>query len=161
MANGCDLLHKRSSAVGRYVALNVTGSGQPGFAPFTVTQSPSPAALPPAAATQTAIEFGFRGPIVLHDGTTVRAQNHGWLAHMIDLTRVPHAVTGAAVMALLQAGKDNQAFKLLGPNPAFVTLRMAQSSPTFAPGGSAGRYRWSNLRRSGWGRLRRRSTLPW
>ena len=97
---------------GNYVALNVSGSGQPGFAPFTVTQSPSPAALPPAAATQTAIEFAFRGTVV-HDGTTVRAQNNGWLVHMIDLTRVPHAAIGAQVMALLQAGKDNQAFKLL------------------------------------------------
>ena len=47
---------------GSYVALNDTGNGQPGFAPFTVTQSSSPAALPAAAATQTAIEFGFRGP---------------------------------------------------------------------------------------------------
>ena len=47
---------------GSYVALNDTGNGQPGFAPFTVTQSTSPAALPAAAATQTAIEFGFRGP---------------------------------------------------------------------------------------------------
>ena len=65
---------------------------------------------------------------MLHDGTTVRAQNNGWLVHMIDLTRVPHAATGAAVMALLRAGKDNQAFKLLGPNPAFVTL-LGPASP--------------------------------
>ena len=59
---------------GNYVALNITGSGQPGFAPFTVTQSPWPAALPPAAATQTTIEFGFQGPTVLHNESVVRAR---------------------------------------------------------------------------------------
>ena len=47
---------------GNYVALNITGNGNPGLAPFTVTQSSSPAALPNAAATETAIEFAFRGP---------------------------------------------------------------------------------------------------
>jgi hypothetical protein len=113
---------------GNYVALNITGNGQPGFAPFTVTQSPSPAALPPAAATQTAIEFGFQGPTMLHNGTVVRAQNHGWLVHMIDLTRVPHAATGAAVIALMRAGKDNQAFRLLGSNPQHVDL-LGPASP--------------------------------
>ena len=40
-----------------------------------MTQSPSPAVLPPAAAAQTAIEFGFQGPTVLQNGSVVRAQN--------------------------------------------------------------------------------------
>ncbi len=47
---------------GSYVALNDTGNGQPGFAPFTVAQSSAPAVLPAAASSQTAIEFAFRGP---------------------------------------------------------------------------------------------------
>jgi hypothetical protein len=115
-------------APGNYVALNVTGNGQPGFAPFTVTQSSSPAALPPAAATQTAIEFGFRGPAVLHDGTMVRAQNHGYLVHMIFLLRAPHEWTAMQVIALLKAGEDNQAMQLLGPNSAFVGL-LGPASP--------------------------------
>ena len=101
---------------GNYVALNDTGNGQPGFAPFTVTQSTSPAALPAAANTQTAIEFAFRGPSVLHDGTIVRSQNHGYLVHMIDLIRAPHESTAMQVMALLKAGEDDQAMQLLGPN---------------------------------------------
>ncbi len=108
---------------GSYVALNDTGNGQPGFAPFTVTQSTSPAALPAAAATQTAIEFGFRGPAVLHDGTMVRAQNHGYLVHMIFLLRAPHESTALQVIALLKAGEDNQAMQLLGPNSAFIGLQ--------------------------------------
>ena len=113
---------------GNYVALNDTGNGQPGFAPFTVTQSPSPAALPAAAATQTAIEFAFRGPSVLHDGTIVRSQNHGFLVHMIFLFRAPHESTALQVVGLLKLGQDNQAMQLLGPNSAFVGL-LGPASP--------------------------------
>jgi hypothetical protein len=47
---------------------------------------------------------------------------------MIDLSRVPHAATANAVMALLRAGKDNQALQLLGPNPQFVSL-LGPASP--------------------------------
>ena len=90
---------------GNYVALNVTGNA-PAFAPFTVTQSSSPAALPAAAATETSIEFGFKGPKVLHNGTMVRAVNRGWLVHMIDLIGVRNLATAHKVMALLAAGKD-------------------------------------------------------
>ncbi len=113
---------------GSYVALNDTGNGEPAFAPFTVTQSSSPAPLPAAAATQTAIEFAFRGPSVLHDGTIVRAQNHGFLVHMIFLFRAPHQSTALEVMGLLRLGKDNQAMALLGSNSAFVSL-LGPASP--------------------------------
>ena len=113
---------------GNYFALNITGNGNPGLAPFTVTQSPSPAALPAAAATQTAIEFGFRGPTVLHDGTIVRAENGGYLVHMIDMFRVKNAATGRQVMALLRAGKDGQAQKLLGRHVIDAGL-MGPASP--------------------------------
>jgi hypothetical protein len=101
---------------GNYAALNITGNGNPGLAPFTVTQSSSPAALPAAAATQTAIEFNFKGPKVLHDGTMVRAQNGGYLVHMIILIGVRNAAVGRTVMQLLRAGKDRQAQKLVGPH---------------------------------------------
>lgn len=113
-------------APGNYVALNITGMGQPVFAPFTVTQSASPAALPAAAATETAIEFAFRGPSVLHNGSIVRAQNQGWLVHMIDLIGVRNRATGERVMALLRAGKGRKAQKRVsGP---FVSL-LGPSSP--------------------------------
>jgi hypothetical protein len=111
---------------GDYVALNITGMGTPGFAPFTVTESPAPAALPAAKATETAIEFGFEGPTVLHNGTIVRAQNQGWLVHMIDLIGVRNAATGQEVMALLRAGKDRQARKLV--SKTFVSL-LGPASP--------------------------------
>ena len=105
---------------GNYVALNITGNGNPGLAPFTVTQSSSPASLPAAAATQTAIEFGFRGPSVLHTGTIVRAQNGGYLVHMVIAVGVKNAATGRRVMALLRAGKDRAAQRLA--NRQFITL---------------------------------------
>ena len=107
---------------GNYVAVNTAGNGHSGFAEFTVTQSSSPASLPAANATQTALEFGFTGPSVLHDGTIVRAANGGWLVHMINLIRVPNATVGRTVMSLLRAGKDHQAQKLLGTSPVFVSL---------------------------------------
>jgi hypothetical protein len=101
---------------GNYVALNITGNGNPGLAPFTVAESASPAALPTAAATETAIEFTFRGPRVLHDGTIVRAQNGGYLVHMVIGIGVKSAATGRQVMALLRDGKDGKAQKLAGRN---------------------------------------------
>jgi len=107
---------------GNYVALNDTGNGQPGFAPFTVTSASSPAALPPARTTQTAIEFGFRGPTVLHEGTIVRAVNHGYLVHMIALAGVRDAATGRAVMALLAKGEDRKAEKLTDGSFASLLL---------------------------------------
>jgi hypothetical protein len=124
---------------GAWVALNVTGNS-PAFAPFTVTQSASPAALPAAAATQTAIEFGFRGPTVLHDGTIVRAVNGGWLVHMIQLIGVKSRSNGQKVIALLKAGKDNKASKLatnsfvslIGPaSPGAMQQQVLQAKPGY------------------------------
>jgi hypothetical protein len=101
---------------GDYVALNVSGNGAGGFAPFTVTASSAPAALPAASATQTAIEFGFKGPSVLHDGTVVRVQNAGYLVHMIVGFGVKNRAVGRQVMALLEAGKDGKAGRLANHN---------------------------------------------
>jgi len=103
---------------GTWVALNLTSEqGQPGVAPFKVRKSSSPAALPAPSATETAIEFGFRGPTTLHNGTLVRAQNHGYLVHMIVLvgTRTLSLADARQLVVLLRAGKDRQARKLLAP----------------------------------------------
>jgi hypothetical protein len=114
--NSAGVLTQTVLTPGNYAALNLTGNGNPGIATFTVTQSSSPAALPNAASTETAIEFTFRGPTVLHDGTIVRAQNGGYLVHMVIGIGVKNAATGRQVMALLRAGKDGKAQKLAGPN---------------------------------------------
>jgi hypothetical protein len=98
---------------GNYVALNLTGNG-PGnnVAQFTVTQSSSPAALPAAAATEKSIEFAFKGPKVLHDGTMVRAENDGFLVHMDVLIGAANKRGAQKIAALLKAGKDHKAQKL-------------------------------------------------
>lgn len=99
---------------GTYVAVDTT-KNNPAKWPhtqFTVTQSAAPAALPAPSATITAIEFNFRGPGVLHDGTTVRFQNGGFLVHMAIGVRVKNLQTAKQLTALLLAGKDNQAQKL-------------------------------------------------
>jgi hypothetical protein len=111
---------------GNWVALNLSNQqGQPAIQPFTVTASPSPAALPKPSATETAVEFNFRGPTTLHNGSVIRAQNYGYLVHMIDLIGTRNLADAHRLMALLQAGKDNQAQKLA---TGFVTL-LGPASP--------------------------------
>jgi hypothetical protein len=97
---------------GNYVALNVTGNGPSASAQFTVTPSPSPASLPASAATETSIEFGFKGPKVLHDGTMVRVENGGYLVHMDALIGARNKRGAQKIAALLKAGKDHKAQKL-------------------------------------------------
>lgn len=111
---------------GNYVALNLTGNGpSANVAQFTVTQSPSPAALPAATATETSIEFGFNGPRVLHDGTMVRLENGGYLVHMDALIGARNKADAEKIVALLKAGKDHKAQKLA---TGFVDL-MDPASP--------------------------------
>lgn len=109
---------------GSYVALNITGN-TPAFATFTVTQASSPAALP-AAVTLTTIEFAFRGPSVLHDGTMVRSVNAGWLVHMNDLIGMKNRADAVKALAYLKAGKDRKVEKLA--TKSFVNL-MGPASP--------------------------------
>jgi hypothetical protein len=97
---------------GNYVALNLTGMGNPGIEMFTVTQSSSPATLPTPQATITAIEFGFMGPKTIHDGELVRFQNGGYLVHMIVAARVKSVALAQAAMTALRAGKDKLAQRL-------------------------------------------------
>ena len=111
---------------GSYVALNLTGNGPAAnVAQFTVTPSSSPAALPAAAATETSIEFGFKGPKVLRDGTMVRLENDGYLVHMDSLIGARNKADAEKIIALLKAGKDNKAEKLA---TGFVDL-MDPASP--------------------------------
>jgi hypothetical protein len=106
---------------GAYLALNVTGTGQPGSTMFNVTNSASPASLPNANATQTAIEFGFRGSSTLRKGTIVRAQNGGFLVHMIDLMGVKNKADGQVALVGLKAGKGRRFFRPLS-NGVFISL---------------------------------------
>jgi hypothetical protein len=97
---------------GNYVAVDTSAQKNPPTAAFSIEQAASPAALPAAAQTQTAIDYAFHGPTVLKNGTIIRATNDGWVVHMVDAFGVRSPAVGRKVMQLLRAGKDNQAEKL-------------------------------------------------
>ena len=94
---------------GNYVALD-TSRQKPPFptTTFTIAPAASPAALPKASANVASIDFGFRGPGVLHTGQVVRASNQGWLVHMIIAMGVRNAAAGHQVVRLLKEGKEKQ-----------------------------------------------------
>ena len=123
---------------GNYVALNITGNGQPAFEQFTVTQSSSPASLPAARATEASIEFGFKGPKVLRDGSVVRVENDGFLVHMDVLIGARNRAGARKIMALQKAGKDHKAQKLA---TAFLNL-LGPASPGRDAAGDPERKAW-------------------
>lgn len=105
---------------GNYVALQVGQNGPIGTpVPFFVSRSAAPAVLP-AAPTQKAIDFGFRGPTVLHNGAMIRALNRGWLVHMIVLLGARNHASGVAAVRLLRAGMDRKAGRFF--TRSFVSL---------------------------------------
>jgi hypothetical protein len=110
---------------GNYAALdfgsmNGNSSGPPPYATFTIAQATSEASLPTPGATVTAIDFRFQGPKSLKNGEIVRTTNHGYVVHMVDAIGVKSVSQANKLMALLRAGKDNQAQKLA--NNQFIAL---------------------------------------
>jgi hypothetical protein len=101
-----------SLAAGQYVALDLNPSGQPPLTSFKIATASAPATLPKPAATVTSIEFGFRGPGVLHDGALIRFANQGFLVHMIVAARARNLAGARQIARLLKAGKDGPAQKL-------------------------------------------------
>jgi|SRR5215813_2048803 len=99
-------------APGQYVAADIAPSGVPPLAPFVIPKAASPATLPKPQATIASIEFGFRGPVLLHDGELVRFANHGFLVHMIVAARARSAAGAREIARLLKAGKNGQAGRL-------------------------------------------------
>ena len=95
---------------GRYVAADVGNhGGKPPLTTFTIRRSPAPANLPAPAAKVHSIEFGFRGPGTLRDGTMVRFGNHGFLVHMIVAARGSSKAVAEKIARLLHQGRDNAA----------------------------------------------------
>jgi hypothetical protein len=86
---------------GTYVAVD-DGSGH---TPFAVSASSTPAKLPKAQATITAIDFAFRGAAKIHDGEMVRFQNHGFLIHMFLAVRVHNVADARKAEKALRADK--------------------------------------------------------
>jgi hypothetical protein len=104
-----------SLAAGEYVMLKAEGEGAPKvYGTFTVTASAAPAMLPAPAATVRSIEFGFKGPTVLHDGELVRMDiAFPVKSHAAAVTVVKDLLTGHEKgLEKLAAGAP---FELAGP----------------------------------------------
>jgi hypothetical protein len=128
-------------APGQYIAMNPEGE-KPAQWPrttFTVAATPSPAALPSAEATERTIEFGFKGPAVLHDGELVRFENEGYLVHMDFGFAVKSRAAAQKVVAGLLSGHEKGLEKLAaGPPVGFAgplsPAAFQQSVVTAKPG---------------------------
>jgi hypothetical protein len=108
---------------GQYVALNAEGE-KPSKWPrssFAVAASPSPVALPAAQVTEKTIDFGFRGPSVLHVGQLVRFENEGYLVHMNIAFPVKSKKAAKQVLKGLASGHEKGLEKLAaGPPVGFA-----------------------------------------
>ena len=107
-------------AAGQYVALNAEGeqSSKWARASFAIAASPAPAALPAAQATEKTIEYGFRGPSVLHVGEVVRFENEGYLVHMDLGFPVKSKKAAQKVAKALLTGHEKGLEKLVAGPPA-------------------------------------------
>jgi hypothetical protein len=107
-------------APGQYVALNAEGE-KPSKWPrtsFAVADSPTPAALPAAQATEKTIDFGFKGPAVLKVGELVRFENEGYLVHMDIALAVKSKKAAQKVVKGLATGREKGLEKLAAGPPA-------------------------------------------
>jgi hypothetical protein len=103
---------------GNYLALGgAEGHGPQFVTPFTVTASPSPAALPTPEATLRSIEFGFRGPSTLHTGELVRFENEGFLVHMDFILPVKSKSAAKAAVKAALNGNEKALGKLIVGEP--------------------------------------------
>jgi hypothetical protein len=96
---------------GNYVAIDTGGQNGPTnlHSEFQVKAVQHPAALPAADATVKSIEFGFRAPATLKQGSVVRFQNDGWLVHMIIGIQARNDSDAQKIAAALRKGDDNTA----------------------------------------------------
>jgi hypothetical protein len=107
---------------GQYVALATVGEGPPKFhTSFSVSAAKAPVALPTPQATIRAIDFGFTGPKVLHDGELVGFENEGWVAHMDIAFPAKSQKIAKQIASALRAGRDKKAEKLVAGPPVIFT----------------------------------------
>jgi hypothetical protein len=107
---------------GQYLALSGEGEGAVKLrASFTVTAATSPVALPVAQATESAIDFAFRGPSTLHDGELVRFENEGFLVHMDFVFPTKSEKAAKEIVKALLTGKEKGLEKLVAGPPVVFT----------------------------------------
>ena len=107
-------------AAGQYVAVNAEGEKSSTWphSNFAVADSPSPAALPAAQATEKTIEYGFKGPAVLKAGEVVRFENEGYVVHMDLGFAVKSKKAALQVVKGLLTGHEKGLEKLVAGPPA-------------------------------------------
>jgi hypothetical protein len=114
---------------GTYLALAGAGAGPPRLhASFTVPATAAPAVMPTPQATIRTIDFGFRGPSVLHHGELVRFQNDGFLVHMDIAARTRSRSSAGRLLGALRAGTEQQIDKLVSGPPAAFTGPLSQGA---------------------------------
>ncbi len=93
---------------GQYVAFDAERNNPAKwpFTTFVISAAAHPASLPAPDATIAAIEFGFRGPGTLHDGSLVRFADHGFLVHMIVFATASNAANARALARALREGRN-------------------------------------------------------
>jgi hypothetical protein len=128
-------------AAGQYVAFNAEGEKSAKWprASFAVAASLAPVALPAAQATEKTIDFGFKGPSVLHVGQLVRFENEGWLVHMNIAFPAKGKKGALKILKALSSGHEKGLEKLVaGPPVAFAgplsTGAIQQETITAKPG---------------------------
>jgi hypothetical protein len=106
-------------APGQYVAVNGEGEKSSKWprSSFTVATSPSPSALPAAAAVEKTIDFGFKGPSVLHVGELVRVENEGYLVHMDFAFPAKSKKAAQKIVKALASGNEKGLEKLVAGPP--------------------------------------------
>jgi hypothetical protein len=99
---------------GEYEALNVTHGIRSRWplSYFRVVQSGAAVSLPKPGASIEAIDFGFRGARLLHDGELVRFGNQGYLVHMISFYRARNRGDASRIAADLQHRRSARASRL-------------------------------------------------
>ena len=106
-------------APGQYIAVNAEGEKSSKWArtSFAVAATPSPAALPAAQATERTIDFGFKGPNVLHVGQVVRFENEGFLVHMDIGFPAKSRKSAQKIVGALASGHEKGLEKLVAGAP--------------------------------------------
>jgi hypothetical protein len=107
-------------APGQYVAVNAEGEKSSTWprTSLAIAASPSPATLPVAQATEKTIEYGFKGPKVLHVGELVRFENEGYLVHMDIGIGAKNAKAAAKIAKALAIGQEKGLRKLVSGSEA-------------------------------------------
>jgi hypothetical protein len=103
---------------GEYAAILVGEKGPANVhAVFTVGATPTPAALPTPSAKIKSIEFGFKGPSTIKQGSIVGFEDGGFLVHM-DIAFPAKSKKGAnEILTAFRTGHEKKLRKLVGGEP--------------------------------------------